>query len=208
MMKMKLKIKKWTIYIPLLSVLLLMVLISCSEESKVRKYREKAAPVKKEVAFPGPTATPGHTHFQWDKPDGWNEVPKAQGLRLAAFTIQSQNRESICTIIPLKGEAGGLKANVIRWLGQINVKMEPGSNKLDKLLASGEKFLTKGGFPTVLMDFTSITPNPEDMSILASVITIDGNSVFIKMTGEKSHLIKNKEKFKALCQSFSLKSEM
>ena len=193
-------------YFSLLSALLLMIFISCSEGGKVRKYREKAAPVKKEAVLPGPAAAPGHSHFQWVKPGGWNEVPRARGIRLAAFTIKSQNRDSICTIIPLKGEAGGLKANVIRWLGQVNVKMEPGSNKLDKFLASGEKFLTTGGFPTVLMDFTPVTPHPEDTSILAAVITVNGDSVFIKMTGRKSHLIKNKEKFKALCQSFSFKS--
>ena len=207
-MKMKLKVMKLTPYIPLLRALLLVIFISCSTESKVRKYREEAAPVKKQAASQEPTATPGHAHFYWDKPEGWKEVPNTRGLRLAAFTISFQNTESICTIIPLKGEAGELKANMIRWLGQINVKMEPGSNKLVEFLATGEKFLTKGGFPTVLMDFTSITPNPKDKSILAAVITIAENSVFIKMTGEKSHLIEDKETFKTLCQSFSLKSEI
>lgn len=122
---------------------------------------------------------------------------------MATFTIPSETRESICTVIPFQGEAGGLRANVTRWLGQVTGKMND-SITVDTLIKNREKFLTKGQFPAALIDFTPVTPNPTDKSILVTIITIRGNSIFVKMIGEKAHLVQNKEKFKSLCQSFSL----
>lgn len=183
--------------------------VSCGDSGKVRKYKEKVSPAartqqdKQESPAPGADTMPAHTHFQWDTPEGWNENRAPSGFRLAAFTVKSGDMESICTIIPLQGEAGGLKANVTRWLGQITGAMRPNENTVEKLLKAKETFLTKRQFPAVLIDFTPVTPNPTDKSILAGVLTVQGNSIFIKMTGQKSHLIENKVKFKALCQSFS-----
>ena len=195
----------------LLAVLLLFTF--CDKGSKVRKYKEKqpaAAQVpqkntaKKTTPTPGTTTTPGpaHAHFQWDTPEGWKEERKASGFRLATFTIPSETKESICTIIPLQGEAGGLKANVTRWLGQATGETAD-TITVDKLINHRETFLTKGQFPAVLIDFTPVTTRPTDKSILVTIITIHGNSVFVKMIGEKAHLVQNKEKFKTLCQSFS-----
>jgi len=188
----------------------LIAAVSCGDSGKVRKYKEKVSPaaeteqkVKKSPA-PGAAAMPAHTHFLWDTPEGWKEDRASSGFRLAAFTVKSGDMESICTIIPLQGEAGGLKANVTRWLGQITGPMGPNENTVEKLLKAKETFLTKGKFPAVLIDFTPVTPNPTDKSILAGVLTVQGNSIFIKMIGQKSHLLENKAKFKGLCQSFSL----
>jgi hypothetical protein len=192
-----------------LLLLTLIAAVSCGDSGKVRKYKEKAPPAAKtpqpmqKSPAPGAGSMPAHAHFQWNTPEGWNENRASSGLRLAAFTIKSGDKESICTIIPLKGEAGGLKANVTRWLGQITGTMKPNENTVEKLLTAQEKFLSKGQFPVVLIDFTPVAVNPTDKSILAGVLTVQGNSIFIKMTGQKSHLIENKAKFKALCQSFS-----
>jgi hypothetical protein len=187
----------------------LIVAVSCGDSGKVRKYKEKAPPAaktqqnKQESPAPAASTMPAHTHFQWNTPEGWNESRASSGFRLAAFTVKSGDNESVCTIIPLQGEAGGLKSNVTRWLDQITGTMSPNENTVEKLLTAQETFLSKGQFPVVLIDFTTVTPNPKDKSILAAVLKVQGNSIFIKMTGQKSHLIENKVKFKALCQSFS-----
>jgi len=189
----------------------LIAAVSCGDSGKVqvqvRKYREKVSPAAKtqqdKQKSPPADARPEHIHLQWVTPVGWDENGTTSGFRLAAFTVKSADRESVCTIIPLQGEAGGLKANVTRWLGQVSGSMSPDENTVEKLLKAQETFLTKGQFPAVLIDFTTVTPNPTDKSILAGVLTVQGNSIFIKMTGPKSHLIENKTKFKALCQSFS-----
>jgi hypothetical protein len=208
---MKIKLKVENIFLFLAMMLMLMGL-SCDNSSNIRKYKERSPNVKSVTPKPSmpathqPAAPAGQArsvHFQWEIPEGWNENRAASGMRLAAFTIKSNNKESICTIIPLRGEAGGLKANVTRWLGQITTTMQPSSHTVETLLKSREKFLTKGQFPAVLIDYTPVTPLPSDKSILVSVITVKGSSIFIKMMGEKSHLMENKKKFKALCQSFT-----
>jgi hypothetical protein len=205
---MKLFKMKLVLFYLLLTVLI--AAVSCGDRGKVRKYKEKAPPAaktqqdKQESPAPGAgSMMPAHARFQWSSPGGWIENRASSGLRLATFTVKTGDMESTCTIIPLQGEAGGLKANVTRWLGQITGALRPNENTVEKLLKAQEKFLTKGQFPAVLVDFTPVTPNPTDKSFLVGILTVQGNSIFIKMMGQKSHLIENKAKFKALCQSFS-----
>lgn len=199
---------------------ILMLFVSCDKGGKVRKYKEKESPAptrtrahppmaKTETPAPGTVNAPGadaaHAHFQWKTPDGWGEEKKSSGFRLASFTVTSPGSTglAVCTIIPLQGEAGGLKANVSRWLGQVVSGVGPADSRVDELLKAQEKFLAGDKFPAVFFDLTSVTPDPTDKSILATVVTVGGNSVFIKMTGEKSILTANKEKFKTLCKSFT-----
>lgn len=203
------KLFKMRLVLFYLLLVILITSVSCGDSGEVRKYKEKASPTaktqqdKQESPAPGAGTMPAHAHFQWSSPEGWIENRASSGFRLATFTVKTGDMESTCTIIPLQGEAGGLKANVTRWLGQITDAVRPNENTVEKLLKAQEKFLTKGQFPAVLVDFTPVTPNPTDKSFLVGVLTVQGNSVFIKMMGQKSHLIENKAKFKALCQSFS-----
>jgi hypothetical protein len=203
----------FTISCFLLSFLLLLT-ASCGEERSVHKYRETVTPVgmsRTPSTGQMKTSSPAHpgagaVHFHWETPKGWTQTPKTSGMRLATFSIKEGDKEAVCTIITLRGEAGGLKANVERWLGQIAGPTAAGGETVNQLLDKQDKFLTNGQFPAVFIDYTPITPNPSDKSILVTIITVQGNSVFIKMTGEKSILEKNKSKFKALCRSFALKS--
>jgi hypothetical protein len=190
-------------------LLALIITVSCGDSGRVRKYKEKASSAlnvghrKQESTTPSTDTNSAHTQLQWDTPEGWTENRTPSDFRLAAFLVKTGDVESVCTIIPLQGEAGGLEANVSRWLGQIAGGKIPGKNTVEELIKSQEKFFSKGQFPVVLIDFTPVTANPTDKSILAAVLKIQGDSVFIKMTGQKSHLVENKIKFKALCRSFS-----
>jgi len=176
-----------------LAAIMMLLSAACDKGREVRKYKKQETP------------TSSHPQFSWDTPAGWTDM-NTSGMRLAAFSIQSAGKESLCTIVPLRGTAGGIRANVSRWLGQINAKMEPGSKAFEDFLTSGETFRTKGQLPAVMFDFTTLTPGPKDQSVLVTVLTMQDSTIFIKLTGEKSHLLENKEKFKALSQSFSLSS--
>lgn len=225
---------KWITFLTCFALVAsLLIFTGCGKESKVRKYKEKTASGSphagvKGHASQGKTAspgekmpvnggTPGHgmgtshaarSHFSWKTPDGWTEKQGGGGLRLATFTVQSGDETATCTIIPLKGEAGGLAANVQRWMGQILPTGDEAEAGLKKVLDAQEKFLTDGKFPAALVDFTPVTPKGTDKSILATVVSVQGNSIFIKMVGLKSLLAANKEKFKALCMSFSVKANV
>jgi hypothetical protein len=196
----------------ILVLALLAITASCDSGDKVRKYTaqsassQQEAPTSSTVAPGIAAAAPGtNSHFNWETPEGWTQTPNSSSFRLTTFSIKSQDKEVTCTIIPLQGEAGGLEANVTRWLGQIasGASMAPNEATVQKILDTQEKFLTKGQFPAVMVDYTPITPKPTDISILAAVITVRGSSVFIKMMGEKALLVENKQKFKSLCQSFA-----
>ncbi len=201
----------------------LLISVSCSSEGNVRKNKEEAPPVTAKTKSPhgdmkmptpgGETAVkPGgnqsKAHFHWDTPEGWGEKRQASGIRLATFTAESGG---VCTIIPLAGDAGGLKANISRWLGQMTtgaganapmMSAQGNPETVEKLLKSAEQFLTKGELPVVFIDYTNVTAKPTDSSMLAAVISLSSSTVFFKMTGTKTQMTANKVKFKALCQSF------
>lgn len=129
-------------------------------------------------------------------------------MRLATFKINSNGKEAECTMIPLQGDAGGLEANISRWMDQLRSvgTQLPVDVTEKKMVEKAEKFINKGNLPAVIVDFTSVTPSPSDKSFLVSIISVQGSSVFIKLMGEKSQLIENKDKFKFLCQSFRFTS--
>lgn len=193
----------------MLAAAMLLLSVSCDKGREVRKYKKQETPAAEQkierISPKSRETAPGRVQFSWDTPEGWDNLQKTSGMRLASFSIKSGNKESRCTIVPLRGTAGGIKANVMRWLGQINIGMEPGSKDFEEFLNGGETFKSKGQLPAVMFDFTSLTPGPQDQSILVTVLTMQDSTIFIKMTGEKAHLLENKEKFKALSQSFSFK---
>jgi len=204
---------------------LLVGVVSCSKDGEVRKYKEKDTPApaasqdphaSMQASAAGAAATPVKPHFKWESPEGWEEAKSTSNFRLATFTIKSDKGEATCTIIPLQGEAGGLKANVSRWMAQVSGKaghMDPklaegGEADVEKLLESRQKFLTNGQFPATMVDFTPLTPKDDDPSILASLITVGGSTVFVKLNGPKSVLVSNKEKFFNLSKSFDINTEV
>jgi hypothetical protein len=203
----------------------LILTVGCGSDGEVRKYKEKgpAAATKADsphgkMKSPAPTmdkhAGHGHAkpHFNWESPEGWQEERAASGMRLVTFTVKSGEKSAVCTIIPLSGEAGGLKANVSRWLGQVTtggghsdpMMAEGDEAGVQRLLKNQQKFLTKGNFPAVFIDFTPVTPNDDANSILATIVTVNNSSVFIKMTGPKPILVANKDKFVSLSKSFNM----
>ncbi len=216
---MKSKYMKVDKFIILILVIILAVTFSaCGKDKGVRKYKETGTSGqiqntgKPQGGMPqmGQSSEMGmghmpRNHFKWNLPEGWAEMPNQSGMRLATFSVKVGNKEGICTVIPLQGEAGGLEANVSRWLDQVKsegTKMPEDS--LQKILDKQEKFFASNTFPSVLVDFTGVTPKSTDKTIIAGVISLETSSIFFKLMGEKELLEKNKGKLKSLCESFSL----
>jgi hypothetical protein len=125
-------------------------------------------------------------------------------MRLVTFkSVGADNIE--CSIVSLGGEAGGLEANVIRWLGQLEIK-EPDSNNLKEFINSQEKIKSSQGFEMVLVDFTKLQTkeNPQKQSMMATILNNNDSTVFIKMSGSKKSVMDNRAAFKALCQSIQI----
>ena len=187
-----------TFYSILFSTMLFFIL-SCDQGSKVRKYKAKIP------AAPSQETEPIPQGYSWQIPEDWVNVPSSSSMRLASFSIKSGKKESLCTIVPLKGDAGGLQANISRWLGQIPTEENNRSRNLKVIMDSLEKLTTSGGFSALLIDFTKVTKNATDKSIIVTIVKNNDDSLFVKMSGEKIQLQENKPKFIYLCRSLALK---
>ena len=138
----------------------------------------------------------------WTTPQGWTEE-KGSGMRLVTF--KSQDTDPIeCSIVSLSGAAGGIEANLQRWLGQIGLNMN--SNKLSQFIQNPLQLKTHDGKDALLFDFTTLQSftNKTTPSIIAAVLTTKETTIFVKMTGTKNGVLKNRSQLISLSQSLQL----
>jgi len=141
----------------------------------------------------------GASALQWKAPEGWSESA-GSGMRLATFTMGEGSSTGTCTIITLGGSAGGIEANVTRWVGQTgSAALE--DDALKAFIGRQQTIKSEGGFDIFVADLTELAPGDDAMSMLASISTIDGSSCFVKLTGPVSLLKDQKQNFLALCKS-------
>ena len=148
---------------------------------------------------PGPSVD-----LAWDRPEGWQEQA-GSGMRLVTFVSGEGDQKIECSIVSLGGMAGGLAANVKRWLGQLNITLD--SQGLNEFLAGQKTVTAKGGWPVAVVDFTSLrtSSDPLEPSMMAAVLEMDDKTLFVKMTGPMKGVMQNKQNFELLCQSLDMK---
>ena len=158
-----------------------LVVAACSRQPHVREYDEvviKPSPVV--AAFDGSGAVGAEAGpLAWQTPPAWQELP-GDGIRLAAFLLQQDDRRAETTVVMLGGAAGGLEANVVRWLDQLGLQL--GDEELARFLAAGEPVATRDGLSLTLFDFTSLTTAGDSM--LAAVGPMLDQTLFVKMSGD------------------------
>lgn len=159
-----------------------LVVAACSRQPQVREYDEvviKPSPVV--AAFDdsgagGVVAGP----LAWQTPPAWQELP-GDGIRLAAFLLEQGDRRAETTVVMLGGVAGGMEANVVRWLDQLGLQL--GDEELAQFLATGEPVATRDGLRLTVFDFTRLTTAGGD-SMLAAVGPVLDQTLFVKMSGD------------------------
>jgi len=161
-----------------------------------------ASPSSKAPSMPMDRGTPATKPgaIKWTVPEGWREEA-GSGMRLATFTVDRSGSMGTCTVVSLGGAAGGLEANVRRWLGQLQIDVPP-RKELFAFLERQPRIHTEGGYDGALVDMTPLgNQEPDATSMLAALFTIDGATVFLKLTGPQSLLKEEKDSFSKLCQS-------
>lgn len=141
-----------------------------------------------------------HAPVTWKVPGGWKEKT-AGGMRLASFISETDPHLDV-SIVSLSGEAGGISANINRWLGQLHLPVFDDAT-LQPFLSKQEKFFSDGGLLVTLVDFSALLPK-DDQSLpgmLAAIVELSDQTVFVKMTGTIGEINKNRELFRKLCQS-------
>ena len=188
---------------------------SCEKAPEKRIYAEivikPAAEAKESASFhsditmpQAPISKGTKVKLSWKLPVDWVERTSS-GMRLATFSTGNGTDLVECTIVSLGSQAGSLQANVERWMRQINLP-PLSQNDMNKFLSKQEKLKTQERIPFSLIDFTALQEDAQDSSpsIIAVILFFEDSNIFVKMTGNKVALIKNKEKFRSLCQSLKV----
>lgn len=134
--------------------------------------------------------------LKWSLPKGWSETP-GSGMRYATFQSPVAGKLE-ATVVVLPGPAGGELANVNRWRGQIGLP-----NFDEAALAKSRTVLkTKAGALNVY-DFTSEGQTKSRM-VAGYISTPDGNTWFLKMTGDAAPVAKARPDFMRILESIHL----
>lgn len=168
----------------------------------MREYDEvviKPSPV--EAAFDGSGAAGGPSApLVWQTPPAWQELPR-DGIRLAAFRLVQGDRSVETTVVMLGGPAGGVEANVIRWLDQLGLQLT--GEELAQFLAGGEPVAARDGMRLTVYDFTHLGAEPGD-SMLAAVGPVLDQTLFVKMSGDRALVASARADFMSLVASLGL----
>ena len=179
----------------------LLAVAACSREPRVREYDEvvvKPSPV--EAAFDGSGPGGGGAPLAWQTPPAWQELP-GDGIRLAAFRLDQGGQRVETTVVMLGGAAGGVEANVARWLDQLGLRLA--GDELAQFLAAGEPVATRGGLRLTVYDFTALTA-PEGDSMLVAVGPALDQTLFVKMAGDGAVVAAARSDFLRLVGSLEL----
>ncbi len=131
----------------------------------------------------------------WTAPEGWE---KAADRMMRAVTYNIDGAE--CYIAVLPGAAGGVEANINRWVGQM------GQNPLTpEAIAALPKLQVLGDTAPMVEvdgDFTGMSGEMQkEQKLLGAIATVEGQSVFVKMTGPAAVVSAQRDNFVRFCES-------
>jgi hypothetical protein len=146
---------------------------------------------------PPPPAPRGKT-LRWSLPARWTESVGGSAMRYATLKAPVPGQLDVSVTV-LPGPAGGELANVNRWRGQI------GLANLDQaaLAAARKPVRTKAG-EIGLYDFTS--EGQARSRVVAGLAMVDGNTWFIKMTGDEQAVSAARPDFLRIVESLRLEA--
>jgi len=141
---------------------------------------------------PPPTPT-GAGALRWTLPQGWSESRGSGGMRYATLTAPGAGKLDVSVVV-LPGPAGGELANVNRWRNQI------GLAPLGEGDLAGARTAVKSKAGTIaLYDFTS--EGTKRTRVVAGYTFADGNTWFVKMTGDAEAVKTARPAFLSLVES-------
>ena len=139
--------------------------------------------------------------FEYDLPDGWQELPPTQ-FRIINLQIPGEQPAEV-TLTMLMGNGGGVRANLDRWRRQVG--LAPMSD--EEFLALGERTVfdqaatyveLRGSYEG--MDGTKIP----DAGLFGAVFARDQSALFVKMTGPADLLADQRGAFHGFLDSLAL----
>ncbi len=144
-----------------------------------------------------PPALTGHA-LAWTLPKGWTETRQG-GMRYATIKPSQPGRLEV-TVVVLPGPAGGELANVNRWRGQIGLPPVD-----EAALAAARRRITTRAGPVSLYEFES--EGQVRSRVVAALASVEGNSWFVKMTGDAAPVGAARPDFVRLLESLRLEAK-
>lgn len=152
-----------------------------------------AANARPSGALPPPPVPAGSSALTWTLPAGWTQEPGGSAMRYATLRAPVSGKIDVSVTV-LPGDAGGELANVNRWRNQIGLPPVDAAG----LQAARKPMRTQAGTLS-LYDFTS--EGGEKRRLVAGLALVDGNSWFVKMTGEAGAVGQARTDFLRLVES-------
>lgn len=130
---------------------------------------------------------------KYTKPEGWKELPPQRASLPGTITLEvaDGSDKAKITITPLAGQAGGLKANVDRWRGQVNLPPAD-EDQLKRDVGTIEV----GGKKVSYVDLKG----PEQRMLVA-IVPQGAQSWYFKILGPVKLIEKEKKAFEAFVKS-------
>ena len=128
-------------------------------------------------------------------PKGWTPG-RTSAFRLAAFDLQRDGRKGEVTLIALGGSSGSLLANVNRWRGQVGLAAI-GQAELEEEVRT----LEVDGIRSSYVQLAGPEGADDASTILAVVIPRGDQTLFVKLTGDRSLADEEQSNFESFVKS-------
>ena len=188
-----------------LSALIACCLFACDKKPEFREYSEVHKPFVPPENNPAPQMGQGQlppsnspsVNLSYQTPAAWVETKGSNGMRIAGFHDKTKEDKFLCTLIKLGGTAGGIKSNITRWLGQLEISIE--DTQLDAFIANAKSI---PGIPnSLIFDFSLFESSK---SMLAAIIPVKDATLFLKLSATKDIVIEERKNFNDLASSIKL----
>lgn len=186
----------------------LVTLAGCDREVEVRSYREvTVAPTPVGALFDSTGTDTGagagagmrtDANWRWVTPSEWSELP-GDGLRLARFGLPGGGES---TVVVLAGDAGGVEANVRRWLTQLDLNLP--SDRVRAFLNGSSS--VRGDLDFTVFDFTSLVAGRNATAFLTAIASAGGQTLFVKAEAPAGVLAEQRAAFVELLSSLGPRS--
>lgn len=171
----------------------------------VRRYEAPKPPVTQATRAEQPAASPGGLAVRYEPPSGWTDRG-ASGMRLATLVIGDAKNGHEVTVIPA---AGTLKANLTRWLGQLDPAAAEAAlaERTTAALAAAVPLEIDGTAATVVMlPAEAAQADAGGEAILGAAIPLDeSRSLFVKFKGPAAVARRERDNFMKFVSSLRWK---
>lgn len=165
------------------------------------------------AGMPPMAAPPADVKVTWKLPEGWVPKDSANGMRIGSFAAMDPalaNSGEIdpnavdVSVVSLGGSAGGLEANIRRWMGQVGLKASP--EEMAEFVKKAARFKTLTGQEGLFIDLTGMLSGDmtQSKTIYGAIVQTEEYTVFVKAMGDFDRVRKQKPHVAAFAKSLRI----